>query len=124
EDGDYTIEGDRDHLSNIMFNLLDNALKYSGEKAVIKVHLRDDKTKVVFAIEDNGIGIKKEYQSKVFEKFFRVPTGDLHSVKGHGLGLSYVKQVVKSHRGEVQLESKPEHGSTFKVSLPKTYGKK
>jgi len=118
DQANYRINGDPDHLSNVLFNLLDNALKYSIDKARIEIHLRADGEFIKCYIRDNGIGIPKEYHSKIFEKFFRVPTGDLHKVKGHGLGLNYVYQIVKNHGGEIAVESTIDYGSTFILSLP------
>ena len=124
ETGEYEIDGDKDHLSNIIFNLLDNAVKYCESNAKINIHLTDINTHIKCSIKDNGIGISKEFHAKIFEKFFRVPTGDLHTVKGYGLGLSYVMQVIKRHHGTIKVESEPNAGSTFIISLPKTYAKK
>ncbi len=118
DQANYRINGDPDHLSNVLFNLLDNALKYSTDKATIEVHLHVEGDTIKCCIKDDGIGIPKEYQSKIFEKFFRVPTGDLHKVKGHGLGLNYVHQVVKNHHGKIVVESAINQGATFILSLP------
>ena len=123
-DGKFDIQGDREDISTILFNLLDNALKYSGQNARINIKLQEYQEIVSIEIEDNGTGIPKAYQSKIFEKFFRVPTGDVHTVKGFGLGLSYVHQIVKRHGGEIAVESVPGNGSKFKVRLPKTHDKK
>lgn len=124
KDGEYSISGDREDISTLLFNLLDNALKYSGQNAQIAVQLQDLQENISIAVKDNGVGIPKAYQSKIFEKFFRVPTGDVHTVKGYGLGLSYVQQVVKRHEGEIVVESEPNSGSKFTVNLPKTHAKK
>ncbi len=123
-DGEYDIVGDREDISTLLFNLLDNALKYSGQGAKVMIKLQETQETVSIEMEDNGAGIPKVYQSKIFEKFFRVPTGDVHTVKGFGLGLSYVHQIVKRHRGEIAVESAPGSGSKFKVRLPKTHAKK
>lgn len=117
--GDYQLSGDPDHLTNALFNLLDNALKYSLGPAIISVHLSCDSNYIRCSVKDNGIGIPKEYQPKIFDKFFRVPTGDLHRVKGYGLGLSYVQQVVRNHKGEIKVESEPDNGSTFVLQFLK-----
>jgi two-component system phosphate regulon sensor histidine kinase PhoR len=123
-EGDYNVLGDSDHLSNALLNLLDNALKYSEGKSEITIQLSYENNKIQCSIEDNGIGIAKEYHLKVFDKFFRVPTGDLHSVKGYGLGLSYVQKVIHQHKGKITLTSDSETGSTFIISLPRDEGEK
>lgn len=120
---DFRVFGDKDHLSNMLFNMLDNGLKYSPKSPSLNIILSESMDTVVCSIADNGIGILESYHKKIFEKFFRVPTGDLHTVKGYGLGLSYVAQVIKSHEGSISVQSKPENGSTFIVTLPK-HGKK
>ncbi len=119
EGEDFIINGSEEHLSNIFYNLIDNAIKYSPEKPNIKIMLKDLSNQITFSIQDNGIGIPKAYQKKVFEKFFRVPSGDVHNTKGYGLGLSYVGSVVKSHGGDVSIESEEGKGSRFVVTLPK-----
>ena len=119
----FQIFGDKDHLSNMLFNLLDNGLKYSPKSPTLNITLSESKNAVTCSIADNGIGIPESYHKKIFEKFFRVPTGDLHAVKGYGLGLSYVGQVIKNHEGSISVQSKPGNGSTFTVTLPK-HGKK
>ncbi|MBL0274438.1 MAG: ATP-binding protein [Chitinophagaceae bacterium] len=94
------MQGDRLHLLSVVFNLLDNALKYSPGEPSIQIELNGDDKNVELSIKDNGIGIATEYQPKVFEKFFRVPAGDTHNTKGYGLGLSYVAHVVEKHKGD------------------------
>lgn len=113
------VNGDRLHLTSVVFNLVDNALKYRGkESPTIRVSLRSlPDGKVCLTIQDNGIGIAPEYQSKVFEKFFRVPAGNVHNVKGHGLGLSYVADVVRQHGGNIQVESAEGEGCKFVVEF-------
>lgn len=116
------VNGDSMHLSGVLFNLLDNALKYRREAPEIWVSLapvqREGRSFIRLQVADNGIGIAPEYQTQIFEKFFRVPAGDTHNVKGHGLGLSYVAQVVRRHGGDIHLESKASEGSTFTVEIP------
>lgn len=119
EEGDPVLQADRLHLLSLVFNLLDNSLKYSSGKPVIDVSLKEENDKVVLKIKDNGIGIAPEYQDKLFEKFFRVPSGNTHNAKGYGLGLSYAAHVVQKHGGNIYLESQPGSGSTFTIILPK-----
>ncbi|HKO82229.1 MAG TPA: HAMP domain-containing sensor histidine kinase, partial [Chitinophagaceae bacterium] len=119
-EGNLLIKGDRMHLLSVVFNLLDNALKYSKGNAAIQVDIKEDKESVVLKVTDNGIGIPQEYRAKVFEKFFRVPTGDTHNAKGHGLGLSYAAQVIRQHQGNIEVESHEGLGSTFTIILPKS----
>jgi two-component system phosphate regulon sensor histidine kinase PhoR len=118
-EGDTTLDGDRLHLVSVIFNLIDNALKYSKEHTKIEIAVRGNGSKVLLSIKDSGIGIPTEYHNKIFEKFFRVPTGNLHNAKGYGLGLSYVAHVVNRHRGTIKVESVQGNGSKFVVSLPK-----
>ncbi|HPI09016.1 MAG TPA: HAMP domain-containing sensor histidine kinase, partial [Saprospiraceae bacterium] len=118
ESGDYSVSGDRLHLSSVVYNLLDNALKYGSEHPVIRVGMSHRDGQLSLQVQDNGVGIPAAYQGRVFEKFFRVPTGDVHNVKGHGLGLSYVAGVVRLHGGSIGLESREKAGSTFTILLP------
>ena len=115
------IIGDKIHLTNVVFNLLDNAVKYSGETPKIKVRTYNTDSSIVVEISDNGIGIKKEDQKRIFEKLFRVPTGNIHNIKGFGLGLSYVKAIVEKHHGAVTVQSEFGKGSTFTIQLPFNY---
>lgn len=115
----FTIRGGSVHLTNVIYNLLDNALKYSVSEPQISIRLEEDANQVILKVADKGIGIPTEYKKKIFEKFFRVPTGDVHNIKGYGLGLSYVESVVRSHRGLIEVSSKPGEGSVFTISLPK-----
>ena len=117
--GDTNLEGDRLHLVSVIFNLLDNALKYSNGKPVIGIDIKTVDNKLLLNISDSGIGIPAEYQNKVFEKFFRVPTGNLHNAKGYGLGLSYVAHVINRHNGTIKVDSTEGNGTTFSISLPK-----
>jgi len=114
----YMISADRIHISNLIYNLLDNANKYTPRKPHIRVSTENAPGGILILVQDNGIGISKTYQKKIFEKLFRIPTGDIHNVKGFGLGLSYVKFVVEKHLGTITVESEPNKGSTFRIFLP------
>lgn len=116
---DPVIEGDAFHITHIFNNLLDNANKYSPEKPVIKIEAKDDGDEVIVSIQDHGMGMTKESQRKIFDKFYRVPTGNLHDVKGFGLGLSYVKTMLEAHKGDIHVHSELGKGSTFTINLPK-----
>jgi signal transduction histidine kinase len=112
------IEGDALHLSNVIFNLLDNANKYSPEVPSISVLTSDTYSGILIKVKDQGIGMTLETQKKIFEKFYRVPTGNVHDVKGFGLGLSYVKAIVEQHTGWINVRSDLGKGSTFEIFLP------
>ncbi len=112
------IEGDRVHLTNLVYNLIDNANKYSPRKPHIQVRTENSPHGIMLTIEDHGIGISKNEQKKIFDKLYRVPTGNIHEVRGFGLGLSYVKAIVAEHQGKVELESEVNKGSKFSVFLP------
>lgn len=114
------VEGDKTHLTNIMFNLLDNANKYSLNNPHITISTEDVVNGVVIKVIDKGIGISSDNQHKIFDKLYRVPTGNVHNVKGFGLGLSYVKAIVDKHGGNIRVESELDKGSTFIIFLPKT----
>jgi len=116
---DFTINGSADHLTNVFYNLIDNAIKYGAEHPEIKILISDLNDNISIAVQDKGLGIPAQYQKKIFEKFFRVPTGDVSNTKGYGLGLSYVDSVVRKHRGTITLESELGEGSTFVIILPK-----
>ena len=112
------ITADDVHFSNIIFNLLDNAIKYSREQPKIEVETLNHGGMLAIKVKDNGIGMNKETQTRVFEKFYRAHTGNLHDVKGFGLGLSYVKALVDAHGGKVKVDSAQGKGSTFTVTFP------
>jgi len=105
---------------SVVFNLLDNAIKYSNGQPNIEINLEGDDNTVQLRVTDNGIGIAPEYKSKIFEKFFRIPTGNTHNTKGYGLGLSYVAHVIEKHKGKISVESKPGEGTTIAISIPKS----
>jgi two-component system phosphate regulon sensor histidine kinase PhoR len=112
------VEGDEMHLTNIIQNLLDNANKYSPENPQITVKTEDVEGGIRICVSDKGQGIPKEHLHKIFDKFYRVPTGNIHNVKGFGLGLSYVKTMVEAHQGTISVKSEQGQGSTFIVFLP------
>jgi len=116
--GRFVVMGDRTHLTNALCNLVDNAIKYSTENPELSIQTYNTGANVVFAISDKGIGIDEAYHTKVFDKFFRVPTGDVHNVKGFGLGLAYIKKIVELHGGKIGLKSEAGSGTTFTVTLP------
>jgi two-component system phosphate regulon sensor histidine kinase PhoR len=118
-DGNSTLQGDRLHLLSVIFNLLDNALKYGNGNTQVTFDIRENEHAVILTVADNGIGIPAEYKDKLFEKFFRVPAGNKHNTKGYGLGLSYVSHVVQKHKGTISVESEPGNGSKFIITLPK-----
>ena len=106
------------HFTNVIVNILDNAIKYSVERPIINITTENLRDFVLIKIKDNGIGMSKAAQKRVFEKFFREHTGDVHNVKGHGLGLSYVKQIIDDHNGYITVESEKGKGSTFTIKMP------
>lgn len=114
----FKVVGDRVHLTNIVFNLIDNAIKYTQGVPEISVKTENVEEGIRIWVKDNGIGISKENQRKIFDKFYRVPTGNVHNVKGFGLGLSYVLAVVEKHGGNVDVQSELGKGSTFIITLP------
>jgi two-component system phosphate regulon sensor histidine kinase PhoR len=118
EGDNFLVEADKLHITSVIYNLLDNALKYSQDNPVIDVYLRSNPEFIEFSVSDNGIGIPPAYKEKVFDKFFRVPTGDKHNIKGYGLGLSYVSEVIKRHHGDIKVESELGKGSTFTAKFP------
>ena len=117
--GETHLEGDRLHLVSVIYNLLDNALKYSPGAPKIDISITGKEDTLELKVKDSGIGVPVEYREKIFEKFFRVPTGNVHNAKGYGLGLSYVAHVINKHKGTIQVLSEEGMGSTFIVTLPK-----
>jgi two-component system phosphate regulon sensor histidine kinase PhoR len=116
-----TIFADEMHITNMIFNLMDNAVKYRREEVPLKLiaRTRNEGDKVIISIEDNGIGIKKENLKKIFDKFYRIPTGNVHNVKGFGLGLTYVRKIVEDHNGSIRAENgHGNKGTTFIITLP------
>ena len=106
------------HFTNVLVNILENAIKYSPDVPKIEVFTENVKDMVIIKVKDNGLGMGKTAQKRIFEKFYREHTGDLHNVKGHGLGLAYVKRIVEDHNGQVYVESEKGKGSTFIIKLP------
>ena len=117
------IEGDSVHLTNMIYNMLDNAIKYSPDGPHIHISSKDAGDNVVIEISDTGIGINKENQKKIFDKLYRVPTGNVHDVKGFGLGLNYVKTIVEKHFGTIDVQSELKKGSRFTIIIPKKHEK-
>lgn len=118
-EGDVSMEGDRLHLLSVLYNLLDNALKYSNGQPTIDVEIKEAANDLQLTVADNGIGIAPEYRQRIFEKFFRIPHGDVHNAKGYGLGLSYAAHVVEQHKGRIKVEPAEGGGSRFVIELPK-----
>lgn len=112
------IYGDNEHLTNLVNNLLDNALKYSPESPDITVETKNTERGIILSVTDNGIGMSKSVQSKIFERFYRQSSGNVHDVKGFGLGLNYVRAIIDAHKGNVTVTSEPGKGSKFDVFLP------
>ena len=113
----YTIMADEVHFSNIIYNLMDNAVKYSEENLTIDISTANVKNNLVIKIKDNGIGMNKETVARIFEKFYRAHTGNLHNIKGFGLGLSYVKAIVEAHKGKIKVDSSLGKGSMFTIEF-------
>lgn len=114
----FMIDADRVHITSVVYNLLDNALKYSKENPHIGIRLLRQAEYFELRVSDKGIGIAEAYRSKIFEQFFRVPSGNRHNIKGYGLGLSYVNHIVRQHHGFIEVESELDKGSTFIVKIP------
>ncbi len=114
----FSICADEFHLTNLITNLIDNAIKYSGDNPEISISTESDKKNLNLSIADKGVGIDKKYHKKIFKKFYRIPSGNVHNVKGFGLGLSYVKSIVARHRWKINLTSKINSGTEFKIRIP------
>jgi two-component system phosphate regulon sensor histidine kinase PhoR len=110
--------GDRIHLTNLIINLIDNAIKYNLNTPRVVINTVNDDHSLLIRVQDNGIGISKSNAKKIFDKFFRVHTGNVHDFKGFGLGLNYVKATTEMHNGTVSVDSEPGKGSTFTIKLP------
>lgn len=111
--------GDKKHITAVLFNLVENAVKYNLEdNPVVEIKGEVEEKEVVITVSDNGPGIPNEYKQKVFDEFYRIPTGNVHTVKGYGLGLSYVKKVVKAHKGSVEVKDNHPKGSVFIIRIP------
>lgn len=113
------LNADKIHLTNVIYNLIDNALKYNDKKPELRLSIKDLGQELELSLSDNGMGIEEKYQKQLFERFFRVPTGNTHNVKGYGLGLNYVAGVVKKHQGRIEVDSVLGEGTTFKIYFPK-----
>ncbi|WP_159477193.1 sensor histidine kinase KdpD [Dyadobacter sp. 3J3] len=118
EAANHFIEADIFHFRNMITNLIDNAIKYSPDLPEVVIRTFNKKNCLVICVEDKGLGIAREYQKKIFNKFFRISNADVHNVKGSGIGLSYVKQIVRSHHWNLELDSALGQGSTFSISIP------
>lgn len=112
------VSGDELHLSNVLFNLLDNAIKYSNEEPDITIKTKNSGRQIHLTVADKGIGMNRDQLSKIFDQFYRIPTGNRHDVKGFGLGLSYVNDIVKRLDGKVHVRSEKDKGTTFEITLP------
>jgi two-component system phosphate regulon sensor histidine kinase PhoR len=112
------IRADEVHLTNVLFNLLDNAVKYSKDEPKITISTELIDQNLVLSVKDQGIGIQKEHVGQIFERFYRVPTGNVHDVKGFGLGLSYVKIITEAHHGQIKVESALNKGTKFMIYFP------
>jgi two-component system phosphate regulon sensor histidine kinase PhoR len=118
---DFNLTADRMHITSVVYNLLDNALKYSSTNPRVDIDINAAGKHIILKVADNGVGIPAAYKDKVFEKFFRVPSGDKHNVKGYGLGLSYVSHIITQHHGTIEVQSEEGKGTAFIIQLPKEY---
>ena len=117
-DSRLNILGDRFHFSNLILNILENGVKYCEKKPELKIDINRKKNNIEISVTDNGIGIPKDQRKKIFTKFYRVPTGNIHNVKGFGLGLDYVQKIVLAHKWKIKVDENPEGGSIFKLIIP------
>ena len=117
DEGDRHVQADRAHLELAVVNLLENALKYSAEPHIV-VQAGHDEDDFYISVKDNGVGIEKQYLKNIFKKFYRVPTGDIHNVKGFGLGLNFVKRIIDAHKGKIKVNSLPGIGTEFRLFIP------
>lgn len=118
EASEHVVYGDNEHLYNLVNNLLDNAIKYSPDAPDITIRTRNNGKGIYLSVEDRGIGMSKSVQSRIFERFYRKQSGNVHDVKGFGLGLNYAQSIVNAHRGSITVHSEPGKGSRFEVFLP------
>lgn len=114
----HIVHADQMHITNVIVNLMDNAIKYSNEKVIINLYSRNQVGGLLFSIEDNGIGMSQDSLKHIFDRFYRVPTGNIHTVKGFGLGLYYVKNIIETHGGHINVRSELNKGTRFDVYLP------
>lgn len=112
------INADKTHITNVIYNLFDNAIKYTPDKPSIMISTQNMLKGISIVISDNGIGISKANQKKIFDKLYRVSTGNVHNVKGFGLGLHYVKTIIEAHGGRISVESELKKGTKIKIYLP------
>jgi two-component system phosphate regulon sensor histidine kinase PhoR len=122
ENEGFMVNADKHHLTNVIYNIVDNAVKYCEKSPEILFELKKQSREIVLKIADNGIGIKSENISNLFDKFYRVPTGNIHDVKGFGLGLFYVKKIIDDHNWKIKVESKEKEGTQFIIKIPNNYG--
>lgn len=109
---------DEMHITNAIKNLIDNALKYNDKNPLIQISTKNNANGIFISVKDNGIGLSKNNLNKIFEKFYRVQSGNIHDTKGFGLGLNYVKSIIDAHHGTIHVESKLKEGTTFIIYLP------
>lgn len=112
------ILANKNAFTNLIINILDNSVKYTDDTPKININTENVKKSVILKIKDEGIGISRQDLDKIFDKFYRVPKGNVHNVKGHGLGLSYVKQIVDDHQSEISVQSNKNKGTTFIIKVP------
>jgi two-component system phosphate regulon sensor histidine kinase PhoR len=116
--GKVYIIADKFHFTNLVLNILENSVKYSEREPVIQLQVYEKNSSIFVRFTDNGIGISKKYRKKIFKRFYRIPTGNVHNVKGFGLGLDYVRKIIRAHRWEIKVDENPEGGSIFTLKIP------